>query len=667
MAIQSQGIGSNLDVNSIVTQLMTVERRPLSLLAIEAQGYRGRISAWGSLKSALAAFQTAVKSLDSAAKFQARTASVGDASLVSASAGAAASPGVHGIEVSQLAQQHKLASAAFAAPLDPVGTGTLTIQYGTYDSGANTFALNPAKAAQSIAIGAGQDSLAAVRDTINQGGLGISASIVNDGSGSRLVLSSKDSGAANSLRITVSDNDGNNTDQSGLSRLAYDPTLAAGSGRNLTQTVAAQNASLTIDGIAVSKASNTFDDALPGVTLTLLKSAPGAFTSLNVGRDGAKTKEAVEGFVSAYNDLARTVSDLTRYDPATRQAGALQGNAAAQAIQSRLRGTLSGSIPSAGAFNALHQIGVSFQKDGTLALDATKLQAAIDAHYDDIAPLFASAGRASDSRILYIGAGSRTQAGDFAVNVTQVATRGTLTGDTAAGLTITAGVNDLLSLYIDGAAATVTLGAGTYASAAALAAEVQSRLNGAEGLVQAGIAVQVTQAAGVLQIMSARHGSASTVSAPTGSAATGLFGLAPAAVAGVDAAGTINGAEATGSGQTLTGAVGDPSEGLRLSAAVPAPGAYGTLRYSVGFATQLASLAEGYLANGSGIGERIEGLNASLSANARRQEIFNARLVDIEARMRAQYTALDLMMSRMSRTSTYLTQQLASLPKPYSS
>lgn len=666
MAIQSQGIGSNLDVNSIVTQLMTVERRPLSLLAIEAQGYRGRISAWGSLKSALATFQTAVKSLDSAAKFQARTTSVGDTSLLAATAGAAASPGVHGIEVSLLAQQQKLASAAYAAPLDPVGTGTLTIQYGTHDTGANTFTLNPAKAAQSIAIGAGQDSLAAVRDAVNQAGLGISASIVNDGSGSRLVLSSKDSGAANGLRITVSDDDGNDTDQSGLSRLAYDPTLAAGSGRNLTQTVAAQNASLTIDGISVSKTSNTFDDALPGVTLTLLKAAPGAPTNLNVSRDGAKTKEAVEGFVSAYNDLARTISDLTRYDPATKQAGALQGNGAAQAIQSRLRGTLSGSIPSAGAFNTLPQVGVSFQKDGTLALDATKLQAAIEAHGDDIAQLFARAGRASDSRILYLGAGSGTQAGDFAVNVTQVAMRGTLTGDTAAGLTITAGVDDQLSLFVDGVAATVTLGAGTYASAAALAAEVQSRLNGAEGLVQAGVGVQVTQSAGVLQVTSSRYGSASAVSAPTGSAATGLFGLVPGAIAGVDAAGTINGAQATGSGQTLTGAAGDPSEGLRLAAAVPAPGAYGMVRYSVGFATQLATLAEGYLANGSGIGERIEGLNASLNANARRQDAFNARLVDIEARMRAQYTALDLMMSRMSRTSTYLTQQLANLPKPYS-
>jgi len=667
MPIQSQGIGSNLDVNSIVTQLMAVERRPLSLLATEAQGYRGRISAWGSLKGALAAFQTAVKSLDSAAKFQARATSVGDASLFTAGAGAEAAAGAHGIEVSLLAQQHKLASAAFPGPLDPVGTGTLTIQYGTYDAGTNAFTLNPAKAAQSIAIGAGQDSVAAARDAINQAGLGVSASIVNDGSGSRLVLSSKDSGAANSLRITVSDDDGNNLDQNGLSRLAYDPTLAAGSGRNLTQAVAAQNAALMIDGIALSKASNTFDDALPGVTLTLLKAAPGAPTTLNVSRDGAKTREAVEGFVSAYNSLAGSIAELTRYDPATKQAGALQGNAAVQAIQSRMRATLSGSIPSAGAFSALSQIGVGFQKDGTLALDAAKLQAAIDTQYDDIAPLFASAGRAGDSRILYLGAGARTQAGEFAVNVTQVAARGMLTGDTAAGLTITAGVNDQLSLFVDGIAATVTLGAGTYASATALAAEVQSRLNGAAGLVQAGIAVQVTQAAGVLQVVSARYGSASAVSAPTGSAATGLFGLAPASIAGLDAAGTINGAAAAGSGQNLTGAVGDPSEGLRLAAAVPAPGAYGTLKYSMGYATQLAALAEGYLATGSGIGERIEGLNTSLKANSRRQDAFNARLVDIEARMRAQYTSLDLIMSRMTRTSTYLTQQLASLPKPYSS
>ncbi|MFY9314266.1 MAG: flagellar filament capping protein FliD [Burkholderiales bacterium] len=665
MAIQSQGIGSNLDINSIVTQLMAVERRPLSLLASEAQGYRGRISAWGTLKSALASFQTAMKQLDGSAKFRAYQTSVSDATLVSASAGGQASPGTHSVEVGALAQQHKLRSAAFAGLLDPVGTGTLSIQYGSYDSGANTFTLNPARAAQSVAIGAGQNTLSGVRDAINQAGVGVSASIVNDGAGNRLVLTSTDSGAANSLKITVSDDDGGHADLAGLSQLAYDPTQGAGTGRNLTQSVAAQNASAVIDGITVSKASNVISDAVAGTTLTLLKAAPGAPTTLSVSRDGARTEEAVESFVKAYNDVAKSISDITRYDAASKQGGTLQGNAAVLAIQSRLRATLSAAVSTGGAYTALSQIGVAFQKDGTLALDAAKLRSAVEAHFEDIAALFASTGKASDSRVSYLGASANTQPGAYAVAVTQVATRGALAASQAAGLMITAGVDDQLAFYVNGTAASVTLGAGTYASATALAAELQTRLNGSAGLVQAGITVQVTQSAGVLSVTSDRYGSASAVSAPTGNGAAGLFGAAPVATAGVDAAGTINGAAATASGQSLTGAAGDASEGLRLTAAVPAPAAYGTLRFSRGYAAQLAALMDGYLAAGGGISGRLEGLNSSLKSNASRQDAFNARMVDVEARMRAQFTALDRMISRMNSTSTYLQQQLSNLPKPY--
>lgn len=662
MAIQAPGIGSNLDVNSIISQLMTVERRPLSLLTREAQGYKGQISAWGTLKSALAAFQTAAKQLDSAGKFRAHQASVGDATLMSANAGAQASPGTYSVEVSALAQQHKIHSTGFSDLLDPVGTGTLTIQYGTYDSGGNTFTLNPAKAAQSVTLGAGQNTLSGARDAINQANLGVSASIVNDGSGNLLVLTSKDSGAANSLKITVSDDDGGHTDLSGLSQLAFDPTQGAGTGRNLTQSVAAQNASVLIDGIAVSKASNLITDAVPGVALTLLKAAPGSPTTLSVSRDGAKTKESVEGFITAYNDLAKSVADLTRYDPATKQAGPLQGNAAALSMQSRIRSTLTGTISTGGAYTALSQIGVGFQRDGTLALDAAKLQTAVETNFDDIAALFASAGKASDSRVSYLGSTLKTQPGAYAVSVTQVATRGTLAGSQAAGLTISAGVNDQLAFLVDGISASVTLGAGTYTSATALAAELQTRLNGASGLLLAGITAQVKETAGTLSVTSDRYGSASTISAPTGNGAAGSFGAMPASTAGVDAAGSINGAAATGSGQSLTGAVGDASEGLRLGTAVPMPGTYGSITFSRGFAAQLAALMDGYLSIGDGIDDRIEGLNSSLKTNARRQEAFEARMANVEQRLRTQFTALDAMISRMNSTSSYLQQQLASLP-----
>ncbi len=164
----------------------------------------------------------------------------------------------------------------------------MTIQFGTYSGGS--FTLNPDKAAQTITVDASKSSLAGVRDAINSANAGVSASIINDGTGNRLVITAKDSGVANALKITVSDNDLTHTDNAGLSQLAYD--AATGGVMNLTQTVAAQNATLVIDGITISKPSNVISDAIEGVTLNLLKiNTPGA-TTLSVSRDPARRSGA---------------------------------------------------------------------------------------------------------------------------------------------------------------------------------------------------------------------------------------------------------------------------------------------------------------------------------------------------------------------------------------
>lgn len=663
MALQAPGIGSNLDVNSLVNQLMQVERRPLALMASAAQAVRTKVSALGTLKSALGAFQASASKLDDVATFRAYSASVGDATLLGASAGSSALEGSHTIEVTALAQQHKLRSGAFAGAASSVGTGTLTIQYGTWDAGGGTFTANAARPSQSVVIAPGQDSLAGVRDAINQAGLGISAALVNDGTGERLVLTSKDSGAANSLKITVSDDDGNHTDTAGLSQLAYDPALGAGSGRNLTQSAAAQNAALVVDGITVSKASNVVSDVISGVTLTLSKAAPGAPTTLVVARDGAAVRTAVEGFVTAYNALQGTLSSLTGYNAATAKGGPLQGDAAALNIQSRLRALASGTVAGAGAFGSLSQVGVAFQKDGTLALDAAKFDAAAAGSFEDIAALFATTARASDPRVGYLGASAATQAGSHAVELSQAATRGALAGAQAANLTITTGVNDALELSVDGTTTTITLAAGTYASAAALAAELQSKLNGSAALVLNGKSVEVSAAGGVLTVTSARYGAGTTVASAAGNAAPDLFGAGPASSIGVDAIGTLGGVAAAGDGQTLTGGAGSAAEGLRVRVASAATGAHGSLVFGRGLAAQFAALMDRFLDSSAGIDGRIDGLNATLKSNQQRQDAFEARMSGVEARLRAQFNALDQLMSRMTTTSTYLQQQLANLPK----
>src|SRR5690349_19292386 len=299
MSITAPGAGSNLDVNSIVSQLMAVERRPLDLLAQREAGYQAKLSAFGTLKGALSTFQSVMQGLSDPTKFQAVKASAADDSILNATANGKgkAVPGSYSLEVEQLAQQQKVASAGFASLSSVIGSGTLTIQYGTYDSGTNTFSLNSAKAAQTITIDPSNSTLAGVRDAINAANAGVSATIINDGASNRLVLTAKDTGAANSLRITVSDDDGTNIDSSGLSQLAFDPTATAGAGKNLTQVQAAQDAKLQIDGISISKPSNTITDAIEGLTLNLLKANAGSPTTLDVTRDSVGVKSSVEAFV----------------------------------------------------------------------------------------------------------------------------------------------------------------------------------------------------------------------------------------------------------------------------------------------------------------------------------------------------------------------------------
>ncbi|KAB2843630.1 MAG: flagellar filament capping protein FliD [Burkholderiales bacterium] len=663
--ISSPGIGSNLDINGILTQLMAVERQPLQAIMRKEAGLQAQLSAFGSLKSAVSTFQTAVNGVNSAARFRSLSASSADSSVFTATASSAAVVGSYAIKVTQLASNQSVYSGSFANTTDTVGTGTLTLQFGTYDSGGNTFTVNTAKAAQTITIGAANQSLAGVRDAINAAGAGVTATIVNDGGGNRLVLSSNDSGAANGLKITVTDDDGTHTNASGLSQIAYDPTATAGTGKNLTETQAAQNAKIKINGIDIEKSTNTISDAIEGVTLSLLKESATTAVNLSVSRNSAGISAAVKEMVDAYNTLNKALVDLTKYDANTKQAGLLIGDAALRTMQSDLRRTLGSALGTpSGSLSALGQIGVSFQRDGTLTIDSTKLNNAINNNFADLAGLFAATGAASDSLVKFDSSTSTTKPGQYALSVTQIATRGTLAGNAAAGLTITTGVNDTLSLTIDGVDATVTLAAGTYASATALAAEVQTRLNGVSALSSAGNSVAVSQSAGVLTVSSNRYGSASTVALLSGggSAANDLFGGGSTATAGLDVAGTIDGVSATGTGQYLTAAGGSSAEGLKIQVLGGALGARGTVTATQGFAYQLSQLATGFLASNGSLASRSDGINARIKLNQKQQEALNQRLINIEKRYRAQFTALDTMIARMNQTSNYLTQQLANLP-----
>ena len=781
--LSSPGIGSGLDVNTLVSKLMSVEQQPLTKLATDEAKFQTKISALGNLKAALGSLQSAAAALNDPTRFTSKTASSSDSSVLTGSATTIASTGSYSMVVSSLATSQNLSSDGFASTTATVGSGTLTFQFGTVSGSA--FTLNPSKGTQTVTIGAGQNTLTGIADAINSAAIGVNASIINDGTtnGNRLVLTSKDTGAANEMRITTTSDSGD------LSAFQFDPANVAASA--LTEHSAAQDAQVSINGLTVSKPSNTITDAIHGVTLNLLKvsagTPPSQATTLVVGRDDASTQASVQGFVKAYNDAAKTLADASAYDASTKQAGPLQGDYSVLTIESQMRALLTRPLSSpGGGLTTLSDIGVAFQKDGSLTLDSSKLTKVLADPSKDVSTLFAAVGKSTDSLVSVAASTSATKPGSYDVNITQLATRGTLLGAAPpATLTITASTpgvpgNDTLGVSIDGTGASVILTAGIY-TPTQLAAEVQSRINGATSLSSAGIAVTVgyngtrgtsvgaktaglviddgstggtannllnvsvdgfaagadivltagtytpaalaaeiqkqinadatlaaagrsvvvTQSGGVLSIASDsygsnggvtsavnftggsgldyllgtpvetsgtgdgsmlitsnRYGSASKVSI-SDNAADNLLDAARTATDGSDVAGTIGGNSASGSGQYLT-ATGNAA-GLKLLIDGTTTGDRGKVNFSQGFAFQLNALTTSFLSSTGVIASNTNGINLSIKDIDRRRTDLQSRLADIEARYRAQFTALDTLIASMQSTQSFLTQQLAQL------
>lgn len=668
MALTASGIGSNLDINSIVSGLMQVEARPLTVLASKEASFQAKLSAYGTIKSALSTFQTALRALNDPSKFQALKTSSSDADVASVSTTSIATAGTYAVDISKVAQSQKLVAAGQSSLTAAIGTGTsttITFDFGTISGGTftaydpvagtggtysgSTFASN-GSGVKSITIDASNNSLSGIRDAINGADMGVTATIINDGGTSpyRLVISSDNSGKSNSLKVSVS----GEAAISGL--LANDP---AGT-QNLKETITAQNTELTVNGVFVSKASQSLTDVIHGVTLTALEVGT---TNISVTKDTAAATTSVTSFVKAYNDLNKTLKDLSAYNAETKVAAVLQGDSAVRTIRSQLRSLMGQGLAYAGAYTNLSQVGLTFQLDGTLALDSSKLQTALNADQSAVAAVFAATGLTSDSLVGYVSSTSKTQAGSYSLSVSQLATQGTLVGSAAAGLTITADVDDALSLTVDGVTTSITLEAKTYASAAELASEIQSKINGATAITSAGISVAVTEAAGVLTITSNRYGSASKV-AVSGIGASNAFGATPVLDDGKDAAGTLNGTDASGSGQNLTGGTGSLGEGLKLLISGGALGSRGKVTFSQGYAYQLDKLVDGFLGSNGILTSRTDGVNTSIKDIESRRVALTRRLETIEARYRKQFVSLDTLISSMNRTSSYLQQQLANLP-----
>jgi flagellar hook-associated protein 2 len=371
MGISSTGIGSGLDVNTIVTQLMAAESGPLALLQTKQTANNAKLSAFGTLKSAVATFQTALKGLG-ATTLGARAATTSDATVLGVSAGADAIAGTYAIEVTQLAKQNKMSSAGHLDTTTPfTASGTMSIQVGD-------------KAI--VPIPEGVYSMKSLSEAINKAQAGVTATIVNDGSvnGNRLVITSNDTGVANSVKIVA---DG------GLDEFKFDPDFPGDplkTSQSVTQNQPGQDAIIKIDNLTITKPSNTITDAVSGLTLNLLKTSIGAPVNVAVAVDKTAATTAVTAFVDAYNKLNTTIKNMTSYNAATKTGAALNGDSSAASIVTALRKEMTTAVASTGvgSLTSLSQIGVAFQRDGTLAVDDVKLQKALKSDFAGVTALF---------------------------------------------------------------------------------------------------------------------------------------------------------------------------------------------------------------------------------------------------------------------------------------
>ncbi len=854
----SASSGTNIDVGGIVGKLMAVEQKPLTALNTKEASYQSKISAFGQVKGALSAFQTALQGLNNQNKFQANVATSSDPSVFTASASVSAAIGSHSINVASLAQGQRLATAGVANSTTPIGSGLLSFEFGSLsgetftpnvgkyrtaalnnaqisnatvlakagsaittaqtftpdtnssgtipagtltingvsvgeinlldadsplhrainiaaafdeayvrsggtpgtftaaagavikaDDGGNavTFGVagvapNPDEAAanvrklstqlgvsvgqlgtqqtfgnatvtvastadlsvgdkisgggfpegttiteiidsthfmasaigtdtngtegvtlntstlssrKTVTIDPGSTSLQGIRDAINAAKIGVTASIVNDGSAApnRLVLSSDAIGVSTSMRITVRDG---NAALANL--LSHDPSGT----KKLSEITPASNASLTVDGIPVSKDSNSINDVIQGVTLNLLR--PGdAPATLDVSRDTGAVKTSVEEFVKSYNELKKVITELTAYNEATKKGAALQGDSAMRSLESQIDTLLSTPLNTpAGSLNTLSQIGVSKQANGTLALDSAKFDKAMETKFSEVAALFSSIGKTTDSQVNFKATSPATKSGNYAISVSQLATQGSVTGNlriSDSSTTISSGTT--INVTVDGSTAAVALPPGGY-NGSQLAKMLQDAINATPAFASRGKGVNATiDGNGFLSIKSSTYGSASavTLANSAGTPVADFMGT-PVSAPGTNVAGMIDGVPATGLGQQLTSSAGK-STGLQVQIAGGAIGPRGTVNYTEGFARKLNDFVNSALSNNGLLTGRLNGLNSSVKGISKERDAINARLTTIEDRYRRQYTKLDSTLSSMNKTSAYLSQQLAKM------
>lgn len=370
--IQFGGIASGLNTSALIEGLVKVERRSIDLLQAQGTRYQAQQGVLSTLASGLAGVKSAAQGLSFSVDFNQRTASSSDETVVKATADSTALSGSYAVNVTSLAKATVLQSTSYTSTTSAVGQGTLTIGVGS--------------TSKDITIDASNNTLAGLKDAINNAGTGVTASIVNTGTGSvpsyKLIVQGKNTGSENAVTASLAVSDGGSN-----------PFVGGG---DVIQT--AGDATFTVNSLTLTRSSNTVSDAIPGVTLSLLKDG-GASSTVTVNSDTSKVKENVKKLVDAYNGVVKLVGDQFALNGATGRQGVLAGDSTARAAISRLRTALGSSSGQDGNIRSLSDIGIQFQRDGSLKLDEAKLSSALGSDPEAVQKLFLKSENGIGKRI----------------------------------------------------------------------------------------------------------------------------------------------------------------------------------------------------------------------------------------------------------------------------
>ena len=646
MPITATGIGSGLDVESLVSQLVSADITPAATrLSIKEARFQAEISAFGTLKSAVAAFQGSISSVNSVSTYQSKAASTTLSDKIQVSASSSASNGEYNVTVSALAEAQSLvANATFSDLSDTIGSGSLTLSSGGSDT--------------TIVIDSTNNTLAGVAQAINESGGPATAAVVFDGTNYRLTLVANSSGTSNAITVAVDDADGTDTDSSNLSRLAT---------ANLTETNAAVDAALKINGLDITSATNTVSTAIDGVTLTLKAvTATSESATISVSDNTSAITSAVSGFVDGYNELVTTLEGLSAYDADTQAASALTGDSTLRSILRNIRSTINEEIVNVvSRSNSLVDLGITTDSNGKLQQDAAALNAAIASSPMDVATVFADVGRSANTDFRFVNSTDATMEGTYRLVGSDTSTPASLSGS-AAITTFKFNGGDLpanFNIAVDGGSARAISLTGNYGSLANLLTEINTQLSAAPAL-----GLTATESSGVLVFTSSSTGSASSVTisgADAGAIAT--LKLADGTGSGSsDFSYTLGGNSVTldaGDG-TYTGSTSTPVSGLEFSLRINGSGDLGDVVFTRGIASQLDDLLTSILDSAGLIESKIDGLEESIDDIGAQRERLDLRAVVLEDRYRLQFNSLETLISQLNGTQGFLNSALSGFVDP---